>query len=229
MSEQLPIKGIRTLSLIDYPKKLSAVIFLGGCNFRCPYCHNMELVLESDKSENIGEDFILEELKRRKKFLDAVVLTGGEPALYPRIIPFAKKIREMGYLVKLDTNGYTPSIIKKIEEEQAVDFISMDIKTALDEKKYAKTAGVAVELSKIEQTIDYLMKGSIDYEFRTTVIEGFVSLDDVREIARRIKGCKSYFLQGANSELKQFPGPSPEILEELASQLRQEGIQVHYR
>ena len=229
MNEGLPIKGIRTLSLIDYPKKMSAVVFLGGCNFRCPYCHNMELVMEPNKSENIAEDFILEELQRRKKFLDAVVLTGGEPALYPGIIPFAKKIKEMGYLVKLDTNGYTPAIIKQIEKEKAVDFISMDIKTALDAKKYAKAAGVSVELSKIQQSIDYLIKGTVDYEFRTTVIDGFVSLEDVREIAERIKDCKSYYLQGANAGLKDFPGPEPEKLEELAEELRRKGMQIFYR
>ncbi len=227
--KELPIKGIRTLSLIDYPKKLSAIIFLGGCNFKCPFCHNMDLVINSNKMETLDEEFILEELKRRKKMLDAVVLTGGEPTLYQNIIPFALKIKKMGYLLKLDTNGYNPDVIKKSIDEKIFNLISMDIKSSLTKERYSKASGIEININDIKKSINLLLSSNIDYEFRTTIIDGFVDKNDIINIGNYIKKTKIYYLQAANENWDNFNGPNEKTIKEIAKDLQNMGINTYFR
>lgn len=227
-SLNLPVKGLRALSLIDYPKKTSMVIFVGGCNFVCPYCHNMQLVTDTSL-ENVDLDDILSELKRRKKLLDAVVLTGGEPTLYPDIIPFAKEIKKLGYLTKLDSNGYRPDVLEQFVKEDIADLISMDIKSAFTKERYSNAAGVDVNIDLVLQSVDFLINSSVDYEFRTTLIEGFVNYEDLVSVAKRIKGAKIYYLQKANESLKEFKGLPTSEIEKALKKLKELNINVFLR
>jgi len=220
----IKIAGIIGISLIDYPDKVAGVIFLAGCNFRCPYCHNMNIVENIESIELLDVYFVINEFKRRKKLLDAVVITGGEPTIYKDLPYFIKAFKDIGYSVKLDTNGYEPKVLKSVIEERLVDFISMDIKSALDEKKYSVAAGVRVDIEKIKESIDIIRSSSTDYEFRTTVIDGFVSLEDIREIASYINPSKVYYLQSANKEWKKFTSPQEVEMKNLIEELKEKGI-----
>lgn len=230
MKKNLPIKGIRALSLIDYPGKLAAVVFFGGCNFKCPFCHNYELAVYPERQEDLDYELVLGELERRKKIIDGVVLTGGEPTLYPDLIDFAKQIKAMGLLVKLDTNGYRPDVLKQILDLKIADFVSMDIKSALNEEKYKKAAGIPkIEIGKIMESIALLMNSETDYEFRTSVISQFVSREDIFEIAGHIKGAKAYCLQSANPDLEEFSGPSGEEIKGWVEELKNLGMNAVYK
>ena len=187
------VGGFQRFSLIDYPGKICAIVFTQGCNFRCPYCHNPELVDLEKFSKSISEKEIFSFLEKRKGKLDAVSITGGEPTLQKELIEFLKKIKNMGYLVKLDSNGTHPEIIEKIIKEGLVDYLAMDVKAPLE--KYNKVTGVDVDISKIKKSIDLIMNSSLDYEFRTTVLKSQLSKDDIREIGKLIKGAKLYVLQ----------------------------------
>ncbi len=184
--------GIDKLSLLDYEDKIACVLFSKPCNFRCPFCHNGTTVLEAET--HIPFEDILDYLKSRQGLLDAVVVSGGEPTLMPDLKKKIIKIKELGFLVKLDTNGTNPEVIKDLYENKLIDYVAMDIKNS--ESKYALTAGVKnIELDKIKQSIHYLMTSGIDYEFRTTIIDEFHKEEDFKEIAQLIKGAKRYYLQ----------------------------------
>jgi pyruvate formate lyase activating enzyme len=185
------IGGLEKFSLIDYPGKISAVIFTQGCNFRCPYCHNPELL--SISKGIINEESVLFFLEKRKKQLEAVVITGGEPTLQSDLIPYLTKIKQMGYLIKLDTNGSDPEIIKKITELNLVDYVAMDIKASLD--KYSEVVGVKVNKENILKSINLLIQDNIDYEFRTTITQEQLNNFDIEEIGKLLKGSKKYVLQ----------------------------------
>ena len=185
------IGGFQKFTLIDYPGKISAVIFTQGCNFRCAYCHNPELL--ETKAGLISEKQILDFLETRKKQLEAVVVTGGEPTLQLDLINFLEKVNKMGFLVKLDTNGTKPRIIKKALELNLVDYIAMDIKGPID--KYSKIAGVKVNTINIIKSIKLIMKKAPDYEFRTTITREQLKKEDIKEIGRLINGAKKYRLQ----------------------------------
>jgi len=187
----MKIGGIQKCSLIDYPGKISAILFTVGCNFHCPYCHNPELVNET--ATLISEDEVFAFLKRRQNILDAVTITGGEPTIHDDLIQFIHDIKDLGYLVKLDTNGTNPSVVKKIQEEKLVDYIAMDIKSPL--AKYSKTVDRPVDEQKIKESIELLKRGTIPYEFRTTVLKSLLSFDDMRTIGSEISGAKTYYLQ----------------------------------
>lgn len=226
---ELPIKGIRGLSLIDYPGKLAAVIFLGGCNFRCPYCHNKDLALYSQEIETMDNNLIIQELIRRKKILEGVVFTGGEPTLYSDILVFMRKVKDLGYEVKLDTNGYQPELLEKILQEEVVDFVSMDIKAALEKEKYKKASGVSIEIEKILKSIDILLKSSIPVEFRTTWVYPLVCAEDILEIGKMLKGA-SYALQKPNLDTHDsWSAPTEEELEKTAALLNQMGVSAFWR
>lgn len=228
--KNLPIKGIRSLSLVDYPGCLSSVVFFGGCNFKCPFCHNYDIAVYPEKYPNLDTQTVLNQLKRRKKLSDGVVLTGGEPTLVAKIVPFAKTLKAMGYKIKLDTNGYNPFVLQEFVKNNIADFISMDIKSSLQEETYSKAAGVKINLDSILESIDILKGSSCLFEFRTTVINNFVSLTHIKEIVDFLKPHDfSYYLQGANLSLKDFAGPSLEDLEHLANQLQEKGFQVFAR
>jgi len=185
--------GLQKFSLIDYPGKTCAVVFTVGCNFRCPYCHNPELVSLGEDTNILEEQEILEFLEKRKDKLDAVVITGGEPTLHKDLLEFIKKLKNMGFLVKLDSNGTCPDLLQKALEEKLVDYIAMDIKAPLD--KYEKVAIVPVNIEDIKKSIEILKNSEIDYEFRTTVVESMLSKKDILEIGDTISGAKRYYLQ----------------------------------
>lgn len=187
------IGGFQRFSLIDYSGKICAIVFTQGCNFRCSYCHNPELVDPEKFSKSIPEEEILSFLKKRKGKLDAVSVTGGEPTLQKDLISFLKKIKNIGYLVKLDSNGTNPDMIKEAIKLNLVDYLAMDIKAPL--KKYNKVTDVDVDTGKIKRSIELILDSGLGYEFRTTVLKSQLSKDDIREIGKLIKGAKLYILQ----------------------------------
>lgn len=187
------IRGLQKTTLLDFPEKLACTVFTGGCNFRCPFCHNASLVLNSGAIEEIPEDEFFSYLSRRKGVLDGVCITGGEPLLNSDIFEFIKKIRSYGLLVKLDTNGSMPDRLEALLDAGLVDYVAMDIKNA--PTKYALTAGVDEYPAKIEQSIDIIIKKAPEYEFRTTVVRELHEKEDIIKIANRIKNAKKYFLQ----------------------------------
>jgi len=189
----LAIKGLEKASLIDYPGKVSAVVFLAGCNFRCPFCQNRDLVLEPEKLESIPEKEILDFLKERKKWLDGVCVTGGEPLLWKDLPDFLGRIKGLGYLVKLDTNGTSPKMLRELIERGLVDFIAMDIKGPLE--KYEKFSGAEADKQKIRESIKLIINSGIEHEFRSTVLPALHTKEDVEEMARMVKGARKFYLQ----------------------------------
>lgn len=189
----MKLHGIQKMTLLDFPGVVSCTIFLGGCDFRCPFCHNFELV-DGTAQPVMDEDEFIEFLKSRKALLDGVAITGGEPLLHNDIIPLIKRIREVGYKVKLDTNGYHPELLKEILDSHLVDYVAMDIKNS--EEKYGITCGIGrLDFDKMKESISLLMNGDTEYEFRTTVINEFHNEEDFEKMGKMIGGAKRYFLQ----------------------------------
>ncbi len=188
------IKGLQKLTLLDYPGKMACTVFTAGCNFRCPFCHNASLVTNIDE-ERISEDEFLSFLQKRQGIIDGVCITGGEPTLQPDLKELLKKIKDLGYSVKLDTNGYRPEVLKDIVNSGLVDYVAMDIKNS--QAKYALTVGLdSFDITKINESVEFLMSGVVDYEFRTTIVKELHTEDDIQDIVSWIKGAKKYFLQG---------------------------------
>ena len=190
------IKGLQKLTLLDYPGKIACTVFTAGCNFRCPFCHNASLVTSID-DERISEDEFFSFLQKRQGILEGVCITGGEPTLQTEFKTFLGKIKELGYSVKLDTNGYRPDVLKDVVNNGLVDYIAMDIKNS--KEKYAITTGIeTLDVSKINESVEFLINGNVDYEFRTTVVKELHNEKDIQDIVLWIKGAKKYFLQGFN-------------------------------
>jgi anaerobic ribonucleoside-triphosphate reductase activating protein len=190
----MQIYGFNKLTLLDYPGHLAALIFLGSCNMRCPFCQNASLVINPTAQPVIPEEEVIALLEKRKNILEGVCISGGEPTLYPDLPDFIQRIKSYGYQVKLDTNGLNPTMIKSLLEDKLVDYIAMDIKNS--KEKYAITSGVPnIDISKIEESISLLLSSSIDYEFRTTIIKEFHAEEDILSIGEWIKGAKAYYLQ----------------------------------
>ena len=187
------IGGLQKFSLIDYPDQISAIVFTRGCDFRCGYCYNAELVLPERYASLISEQEIMEFLKMRCGKLDAVVITGGEPTVQPDLLEFILKVKALGFLVKLDTNGINPRLLEKIIEHKAIDYIAMDIKAPLE--KYQKIINVEIDINNIMQSIRLIMHSGIDYEFRTTIVKSQLGKDDIVDIAKLIQGARLYALQ----------------------------------
>ncbi len=186
------IAGLQKLTLLDYPGKMAATLFTHGCNFRCPFCHNAPLV--TDKlSGQISEEEFFSFLSSRRGILDAVCITGGEPTLQKDLPEFIGKIKAMGFLVKLDTNGTNPDLLATLIEEGLIDYVAMDIKNAPD--KYDLTCGCDVDMDKVLTSVDILKMSGIDHEFRTTVVRELHTAEDLEAIARGIIGDSKYFLQ----------------------------------
>jgi pyruvate formate lyase activating enzyme len=185
--------GFTSFTLIDYPKKTAAMVYTIGCNFRCPYCHNPELVDETVET-TLPDTYVLDFLRGRQHLLDGVVITGGEPTIHgDNLLGFMREVKELGFLVKLDTNGTNPTFLLKAIEKGVVDYIAMDIKAPLH--SYHKTVGRPVDMHAIEKSIDILRSGRIPYEFRTTVIKSLLSEEDLEVMFQTIKGASSYYLQ----------------------------------
>jgi len=189
----MKIGGLQKLSLIDFPGLLSCIVFTQGCNFRCPYCHNPELVLPEKFSPEIDIDSFFQFLEMRKKYLEGVSITGGEPTIHSGLLLFIEKIKNMNFKVKLDTNGWNPEILKKLFEKELLDYISMDVKGPFD--KYSEIAGVKVDIEKIKESIELIKEAKIPYEFKTTVVKSQISFNDFKKIGEVIKGARHYFLQ----------------------------------
>ncbi len=203
------IGGLQKVTLIDYPGKVACTVFLMGCNFRCPFCYSGELVLpeEIKKQPIIPEKVFFDFLKERKGLLEGVVLCGGEPTISEGLLEFCQKIKKLGYLVKLDTNGSSPKMIEKLIKERLIDYVAMDIKAP--QNKYSFYSGNKSDIEKIKKSVDILKQRRIDFEFRTTVAPGLTE-KDILKIADWIGGKKvSYFFQEFNS---QKPILNPEIL-----------------
>ena len=187
------IDGLQTLTLLDYPGKVACTVFTSGCNMRCPFCHNASLVCGEVPPFMEKEEFFAF-LKKRTGVLDGVCVTGGEPLLQEGLIPFLLEVKEKGFTTKLDTNGLLHDRLRAAVEAGAVDYVAMDIKNC--KARYAETAGVpGLDLAPIEKSVQFLMEGSVDYEFRTTVVKELHNKADFDEIGRWLKGAKRYFLQ----------------------------------
>lgn len=197
-SKEVEIGGLEKSTLIDYPGKIACTVFLIGCNFRCPFCYSSELVLPEKikKQPRIKEKEFFNFLKERQGLLDAVVICGGEPTRLKSLPDFIKKIKKMGFLVKLDTNGSNPEMLKKLIDDKLIDYIAMDIKAPLGQfLKYDKATGVKVDLNKIKESVKIIKNSGFDYEFRTTVVPTVHSKEDILQIAEDIKPAKKFYLQ----------------------------------
>jgi len=187
------IGGFQKFSMIDYPEKISAIVFTSGCNFRCPFCHNPELVLPKKDVIHIQESDFFKFLKSRIGQLDAVVVSGGEPTIQTDIIEFTQKIKDLGFLIKLDTNGARPDVIKNMLDKNLLDYIAMDIKTT--PKKYELLNIENFDFKNIKESINLIINANIDYEFRTTVVKPLIEIYDFEEIGKIIEGANKYYLQ----------------------------------
>lgn len=185
-------KGHQKSSFIDYPDKICTVLFTSGCNFRCPYCHNSGLV--KNQGEVIDNEYIFSYLNKRRNMLDAVCISGGEATLHgDRLYDFIVKVKEMGYLVKIDTNGTNPKLLSRLIDDNLLDYIAMDIKAPID--KYNIVTGVDVNTDNILESIGIIKNSLIDYEFRTTVCKELINKEDIIDIANNIKGSRRYVIQ----------------------------------
>lgn len=188
------ITGFQKSTLLDYPGKIACILFTYGCNLRCEYCHNPELVIfPYEKSSVVDEDEIFSFLKERKGLLEAVVITGGEPTLHSDLIPFIKKVKALGYLVKLDTNGTNSKIVKKLLDLDIVDYWAMDVK--YEKEIYKQELKDNIPYEEIENSIRLIKERGRDYEFRTTYMKGLHTLESVRGIGELIRGSKRYYIQ----------------------------------
>jgi len=190
----MQIHGFNKTTLLDYPGLVAATIFTGACNFRCPYCHNADLVLNPSSQPIIPEEEILLHLRKRKGITQGVCITGGEPTLQKDLKDFIKKLKELDLKVKLDSNGYKPEVLKDLVKDNLLDYIAMDVKAPLDE--YDVIAGVKLDTSKLKESIDFLIAGDLPFEFRTTVIKDFHTRESFEKMSELIKGAKNYYLQG---------------------------------
>ena len=189
------ISGLQKLTLLDYPGHVACTVFTAGCNFRCPFCHNAALVLpERIAGDPDGAETVLQFLRRRQGILDGVAITGGEPLLHPDLPDFLRAIRDLGYSIKLDTNGSFPERLEKVVREGLVDRVAMDIKNS--PALYAKTVGLReFDLKAVERSKDFLLRGRVDYEFRTTAVKGLHTAESLTEAAEWIRGAAEYYLQ----------------------------------
>lgn len=188
----MKIGGFQKMTVLDYPGKVACTVFTHGCNLRCPFCHNARLVVRDE--DLIDENEILSYLNKRRGILDGVCISGGEPTLQSDLFDFMKKVKDLGMLIKLDTNGTCPDKLQYAIDNGLVDYVAMDIKNCREE--YAKTCGLSeMDISKIEKSVEILMQSGIDYEFRTTVTKELHTPDDFAKIGQWIKGAKRYYIQ----------------------------------
>ena len=187
------ICGLQKVTLLDFPGHVACTVFLGGCNFNCPFCYNASLIGSVDAEELMSSDEFFKYLNNRKGILDGVAITGGEPLLHKEVKEFIQRIKNLGFKVKLDTNGSFPKVLKNLIDEQLVDYVAMDIKNTLD--KYCLTVGCKINIVDIKESIQILINSNIDYEFRTTIVKEYHSIDEFTKIGELIKGAKKYFLQ----------------------------------
>ena len=187
------LQGYQKLTLLDFPGKVACTVFTGGCNFKCPFCHNASLVLSPNEFKSAQEDIFIY-LSSRKGIIDGVCITGGEPLLQPDIEDFIVKVKELGLLVKLDTNGSFPSKLKTLLDKGLLDYVAMDIKAS--KENYSKLCGVEINIEDIKESIEIIRDSDIPYEFRTTAVKELHTKEDFYNIGLWLKGAKQYFIQG---------------------------------
>ncbi len=221
----MKIHGLQKMTLLDFPGHVACTVFTGGCDLRCPFCHNFELV-DGTAPAIMEEEELLSFLEKRRGLLDGVAFTGGEPCLQKNLPELMRKIREMGFAIKLDTNGNHPDMLEKMISEGLVDYVAMDIKNSPE--KYAVTCGLeTLDLTKIRQSVEILKSGRVDYEFRTTVVAQFHEENDFRLIGQWLQGAKRYFLQSfTDRDSVPYGGMSAPSREEIFryAQIAQENI-----
>ena len=215
----MKLHGLQKMTLLDFPGRVACTVFLGGCDFRCPFCHNFELVDGTAEPVMDSEEF-LSFLSKRNGLLDGVAFTGGEPLLHPGLPELMRQIRGMGFAVKLDTNGYHPDRLRAVLDESLVDYTAMDVKNSPG--KYALTCGVEkIDLSRIRESIAILKEGKSDYEFRTTVVHPLHENEDFEAIGAEIRGAKRYFLQRFTDRdtvpFQNLSAPAPEEMARFAA------------
>ena len=193
----MEFKGLIPLSLIEYPGKAVAVVHTGGCNFRCPWCYNRALVLKPKSLPSISEKDVLNFLNNRKKWLEGLAITGGEPTIHAGLPKFIEKVKKLGFLVALETNGSNPKMLEDLIKQRLVDYVALDVKAPLVQEKYNAATGIRDEavLKKIVKSIEILKRGKVEYEIRTTFVPKLLNNEDIITIAKQIKGAKKYVLQ----------------------------------
>lgn len=218
------IGGLQKLTLLDFPGRVASTVFLCGCNLRCPFCHNASLILPERFPEGVEEKELLDFLQKRAGVLDGVCITGGEPLLYEEALGLMEKIKGLGYLVKLDTNGFFPKRLRLAVEKGLVDYVAMDYKHT--QRGYPEATGLGkVDMDAVNKSIDFLLKGSCDYELRTTVVKPLHMVQDLKQMAKRLQGAKRYFLQQfvASDDVIQagFEAYSPQEMQEMLTIVKQ--------
>ncbi len=212
--------GLQKLTLLDFPGKVACTVFTKGCNFLCPFCHNSLLVNRTREAATYSEEEILSFLEKRQGILEGVCITGGEPLLHPQLPDFIRKVKALGFNVKLDTNGTFPQRLKDLVGEGLLDYVAMDIKNS--KEKYALTAGVeTLNLSAVEESVAFLLSGKVDFEFRTTVVKELHGVQDIESISRWVQGAPRYFLQTFTDSgdliCPGFSAHSPDVMAEMRS------------
>jgi pyruvate formate lyase activating enzyme len=199
----MEIKGFIDVSLSDWDGRVSSVIFLPGCNFRCPFCYNTKLVLQPETMPTTTILQVEDYLEGNRKWIDGVVITGGEPTTHSDLPSLCQKLKELRFNVKVDTNGTNPAMIRKLVEGRLVDYVALDIKAPLTEQEYSRATGIkAAPLNgRIRDTIQFLLENHVDYEFRTTLVPTLHKTESVDRICQAIKGCRKYVLQNFKSEV----------------------------
>ncbi|KXB05092.1 hypothetical protein AKJ48_00020 [candidate division MSBL1 archaeon SCGC-AAA261O19] len=194
---RMKLRGLLPLSLIEYPGKMVAVVWTGGCNFRCPFCYNRDLVLNPTSIDPVSEGEVLGLLKRREKWLDGLAITGGEPTIHEDLPEFIKRVKDLDFLVSIETNGSNLEMLKKLIEDELVDYIALDVKAPLDWDRYKTVAGMddKNKFEEVLKSVKLLKEGKVDYEFRTTFVPNLLDGEDIITIAEQLKGVKRYALQ----------------------------------
>lgn len=187
-------QGFQKTTLLDYPGHVAGIVFVGGCNLRCPYCHNSRLVRNENNPDAFSEEEVLSFLRKRTGLIDGLCISGGEPTLYTELPAFIRRVKQLGFLVKLDTNGTNPDMLRLLLQEQLLDYVAMDIKAS--KERYQQITGFAgISYERIQESLSLLLSSDMEYEFRTTVVRELHDADMIRDIATEIKGCKRYYLQ----------------------------------
>jgi pyruvate formate lyase activating enzyme len=231
----MKIKGFIKTTFIEYPGKIASMIFLPGCNFRCSFCFNPELVLDPESIKDVDEKEVFDFLEKQKKWIDAVVISGGEPMLHEDLPELARKIKKLGLLVRIYTNGTNPEMLKLLMKENLVDSIAMDIKAPLTEDDYERVTCAKGFLKDVKESISLIMKSEVDYEFRTTVVPNIITESDIEEIAKAIKGANLFVLQrfipekALDDKLKKLNTQSDEEMQRLADIARKHLKEVRWR
>ncbi len=224
----MKFKGLEKNSLIEWPSKVVSVVYTAGCNFRCPYCQNSDLVLNPEEIPNLEEEDILNHLRSKEKWLDGLIVTGGEPTLHPSLLNFSQKVKDEGLTFGIETNGTNFSFLKELIEKELVDRVAIDIKAPLIWDKYKKAIGVDDKdlFESVKKSVELLQNSDVSHEFRTTVVPNILDFQDLEKIGKELKGSKNFYLQQfvpQNTLDKEFEklDPYPESkLKEIQTKLR---------